>query len=400
MEVIKLKNGLKVLIKHEEGYPVIAGSLFFPLGCSKDRVGGITLLTLRTAFKGSLNYSPLEFSRIQESTGSPFVPDVSCDYSLVKFQLVSEGRERYFKLLAETLEKPGFREESFQVEKSSLIASIRSKRESSFALAYEEVMKRTYSGHPYSKLPYGTVESVSSLGLDDLKVWFSENFIPEGSILSLCGELKGIEKVLVEFEDFETKPIKLNYFDCQMAESSESVIKREGSQQSFILVALNAPSVEGEDYPTYKLLNTILGEGIGSLLFQELREKRGYAYSTGSLFLTRKSSGRLLVYIGTSPDKEEEVKRELHFLLDNLPEFITDERIRRAKEYFKGSYLLDHELRSKRAWYNGFWEVLGKGYGYDREFVERVLSADREELLRAASELSKSPRFTVVVKDG
>jgi len=399
MEILTLDNGLKVLLNHQGGYPVIAGSFFFPLGSSADSREGITLLTLRTAFKGSLKYPPEEFSRMQESSGSPFVPDVSCDYSLVKFQLVSERSEDYFKLLLDTLTGPGFREGSFQVERASLLASIRSKKESSFALAYEEVMRKTYPGHPYSKLPYGTIKSVSSLELEDLKSWFSDNFLPVGSVLSLCGHLEGIERVVEEFGRLKTVPAVTELPPCPITRTDEVVVRREGSEQSFILVALNASSVYEKSYPACKLLNTLLGEGIGSVLFQELREKRGYAYSTGSLFPTRKSSGRILAYIGTSPQKEGDVKRELHKILKNLPDFITPERVKRAKEYFRGSYLLDHELRSKRAWYCGFWEALGKGWSYDEEFVEKVLSTTRGELLEVAMELCESPRFTVVVRD-
>ena len=400
MEILELRNGLKVLLKYEGSYPIVAGSLFFPLGSSADSPEGITLLTLRTAFKGSLKYSPEEFFRLQESSGSPFVPDVSCDYSLVKFQFVSQKGKEYLKLLLDVLTEPGFREDSFQVEKASLLASIRSKKESSFALAYEELMRRTYPNHPYSKLPYGTIESVSSLEVDSVKSWFFGNFPPKGTVLSLCGRIEGLEEAVKEFEELNSVPVKAELPPCSITCSDEAVVKREGSEQSFILVGLNAPSVFDRDYPAYKLLNTLLGEGIGSVLFQELREKRGYAYSTGSLFPSRRGSGRLLAYIGTSPEKEGEVKRELHKILKNLPDFVTPERVKRAKEYFRGTYLLDHELRSKRAWYCGFWEVLGKGWSYDGKFVEEVLSTTRNELLKAAESLSQSPEFTVVVKDG
>jgi len=398
-EQLELKNGIKLFLKPQREWPVVAGSLFFPVGCAEDETEGITLLTLRTAFKGSLRRSPEEFAKLQEGMGSPFVPDISCDYSFVKFQAVSESFMDYLSLLKEVIESPNFREESFQVEKASLLASIRSKKESPFALAYEEVMRVSYAGTPYSKLPYGTLESVGSLELSHLEGWFSEKFIPRGSILSLCGDLKNLDEVAELFEEIETREVSKTSFTSEIKKSSERAIKREGSEQSFVMVALNAPSVKESPYPAYKLLNALLGEGIGSLLFQELREKRGYAYSTGSIFPSRLNSARLLAYIGTSPHKEEEVKGELFKILKNLPDFITPERVKRAKEYFRGTYLLDHELRAKKAWYYGFWEALGKGYSYDGLFVEEVLSVEREELLKVAQELSNSPSLTVVVKD-
>lgn len=400
MEVVALENGIKLLLKPQREWPIVAGSFFFPVGCAHDKVEGETLLTLRTAFKGSLRRSPEEFARLQERMGSPFVPDISCDYSLVKFQAVSDSFKDYLALLKEVVESPNFTKESFLVEKASIVASIRSKRESPFALAYEEAMRIGYRATPYSKLPYGTVESVNSLELSHLEGWFSEVFIPEGSTLSLCGDLESLEEAARLLSSIKTKKVSKISFDSKLERDLERNIKREGSEQTFIMVALNAPSVKESSYPAYKLLNTILGEGIGSILFQELREKRGYAYSTGSLFPTRLNSGRLLAYIGTSPQKEEEVRRELQKILKNLPDFITPERIKRAKEYFRGTYLLDHELRAKKAWYYGFWEILGKGHSYDEAFIDRLLSIQKEDLLKAAEELSNSPTLTVVVKDG
>jgi len=399
MEAVKLKNGIKLLLKPQREWPVVAGSFFFPVGCAHDSVEGITLLTLRTAFKGSLRRSPKEFAELQERMGSPFVPDISCDYSFVKFQAVSSKFPDYLSLLKEVIESPNFREESFQVEKASLLASIRSKKESPFALAYEEIMKTSYSGTPYSKLPYGSLESVNSLELNAVKDWFNKNFLPKGSVLSLCGDLRGLDRVAELLSALKTVESPAFEFNCPIGKDEERVIKREGSEQSFIMVALNAPSVREDSYPAYKLLNTLLGEGIGSLLFQELREKRGYAYSTGSIFPSRLNTARLLAYIGTSPHKEEEVKGELLSLLKELPEFITPQRVKRAKEYFRGTYLLDHELRAKKAWYYGFWQILKKGWSYDGEFIEEVLSTEVDEVRRVAEELSASPKLVVVVKD-
>ncbi|WP_457678255.1 M16 family metallopeptidase [Thermovibrio sp.] len=399
MKVLELKNGIKVLVKLEKGYPVFAGSLFIPVGSLNEPTEGLTFLTLKTAVKYSRELPPLTFSKLQEELGTPFSAEVVSDYSVINFQGISEGLEEYFNLFFKVLSSPGFEKESFTVEKSSLLALIRSKRESSFSLAYETALKEGYKGTPYSKLPYGTKESISPLSLKEVETWYERAFVPEGSVLSLCGELNKVEKVLNLIEEIETKPVSRPSFKCNLAEDREVFVNREGSEQSFILVSINAPSVKEESFHAYKLLNTLLGEGIGSLLFQELREKRGYAYSTGSFYPTRLNTSRLFLYVGTSPEKWKKVKEELFLLISNLPDYITPERVKRAKEYFKGTYLLDHELRGKRAWYYGFWEIQSKGWNYDGEFIDKVLSVGRDELLKASEEVLKSPKLTVVVND-
>ncbi len=399
MEIFTLDNGLKVLLKGEKGFPIVAGSFFFPFGSSFDEKEGITLLTLRTAFKGSLRRREEEFSALLERFGSPFGTEVSPDFSLLGFQLISDYAREYFDLLREVIEFPLFKEENFKVEKDSLKASVRSRKESPFLLACETVMRETYKGKPYSKAPYGTVDSLSSITLEESLNWYSSNFFPKGTVLSLCGDLKGLDDFLSWLNSQELKEVKPLEFESPF-EDGEKVVERKGSSQVSLLLAVRAPSVKSPSFPAYKLLNTLLGEGIGSLLFQEMREKKGYAYSTGSVYSTYLNESRLMAYIETSPEKERAVKEELFNLFAELPTFITQERVKRAKEYLRGTYLLDHELRSKRAWYYGFWELVGKGTSYDKDFVDEVMAVSVSELTKVAEEVAKSPKFLVVVKDG
>ncbi len=401
MEVFQLSNGVRVVLKPESGFEITSGNLFFPIGSFLDPKGqeGITLLTLRTAIKRSLKRKPEEFYRIQEEIGAPFVSDVSLDYSMVRFQSTSKDFSTYGELLLETLLNPGFTDESFSVERESLIASVRSKKESPFALAYEKMMELTYSKTPYQNLPYGTEETISSLNLKTCKSWYGKFLIPKGSVLSLCGDLQNLENFLKAFEEIKSYEFNRKRFEKRITESKTVFVRREGSAQTFILIALNAPSIKEDSYVKYKLLNTVLGEGIGSVLFQELREKEGFAYSTGSLYPSRLNTGRILIYIGTSPDKRETVRKKLRSILRQLPGFINSDSIERAKEYFKGTYLLDHETRLKKSWYLGFWEILEKGYKFDSEFLREIEEIKLSEIKNVAEIVSAEPIHEVVVGD-
>jgi predicted Zn-dependent peptidase len=400
MELIKLSNGIKVLLNPVDGFDIVACNVFVPRGSSSDRKPGITTLSFKTAFKRSSLRSPLEFSKLQERFGTPFIPEVSVDYSIVRFQVVPEGVEEFFRLFKEVVENPDFSAESFSVEKESLLAAIRSKIENSFTLAYEKMVKMTYSGTPYENMPYGNEESVSSTTLEEAKDWFGSSLFPKGTVFSICGKLHSLERILPLLEELKTYSGDLERPTVQIGETRKEVVKRKGSAQSFLMVAVEAPAVSEEGYEEFRLLNTLIGEGIGSLLFQELREKRGFAYSTGSLYPTRIGRGRLYLYIGTSPEKEKEVEKTLLELLKNLPEFVTPESVSRAKCYLRGGFELDHETRSKKSWYAGFWEVMEKGYSYDFSFIDRIEEISVERLREVAERVSSKPFHEVVVKDG
>jgi len=400
MELIKLSNGIKAIVEPLPGIEIVAGSFFFPLGSSLDPEGkeGITLLTLKTGLKrSSLQPSQAFYGKLEE-LGTSFVPEVSSDYSVLRFQSLSREFGNYGKLLIETLLNPSFDEKEFTIEKNNLLAAIRAKQESPFTLAYEKLMETTYEGTPYSKMPYGREESVREIELQECKNWYG-NFIPEDSVLSLCGEVKEIESFLSSIEKLPTKKVKKLKFESEVKEERSETVIRKGSVQSFIAVCFGAPSVSSENYLKYKLVNTVLGEGIGSILFQELREKEGLAYSTGSIFPTRFNSGRIILYVGTSPEKESRAREKLRQILKNLPNFITENRVNRAKEYFKGSYLLDRETRSRRAWYLGFWEISERGYKFDRRILEEIDKISTSSLAETAAEIARKSIHEVVVKD-
>ncbi|WP_163328110.1 M16 family metallopeptidase [Desulfurobacterium thermolithotrophum] len=402
MKLFKLRNGLKVIFQEVNNLDILACTIFLPGGASiEDKLkAGITVLSLKTAFKRTLKRSSLEFAKIQEQFGTPFIPDVSSDYSFIKFQIITEGLEKYIKLFQEVIEEPGFTEESFKVEKESLLAAIRSRKENSFSLAYEKMISLTYNGTPYEKLPYGEELTVKPLTLEDIRNQFKKVVVPEGTVFSFCGKIKDAEGILKLLEKIKTKKLReLQHFSKRIENIEEVEVKRKGSSQVFIILAVNAPSISEKDFLSYKLFNTLLGEGIGSLLFQELRERKGFAYSTGSIFPIRKNSGRLFFYIGTSPEKEKEVKRALISLKENLPNLITKEALNRAKQFFRGNFELDHETRMKKAWYSGLWEILGKSSSFDSQILDLVEEVSFSNLLDVAEKISFEPYHMVVVKD-
>ena len=403
MEFVELENGLKVILNQVDGLDILACTVFLPGGSSVEpgSKAGITVLSLKTAFKRSLKRGSLEFAKVQEQLGTPFVSDVSNDYSFIKFQIVPDGLKEYMKLFQEVIEEPGFTEESFSVEKETLLAAIRSRKENPFSLAYEKLMALTYSGTPYEKLPYGSESTVKPLTLEDVQSWFKDIVLPKNTLFSFCGKLKHQEKILNLLDDLRTTEAKQSPPFIEKIEDTEELkVERKGSSQVFIMVCVNAPSVFQEEFIDYKLFNTLLGEGIGSLLFQELREKRGFAYSTGSFFPSRRSSGRLFFYIGTSPEKEKEVRETLLELKERLPEFVIEENVRRAKQFFRGNFELDHETRMKKAWYSGVWEILGRGTSFDKEILDLVENISVSRLKEIAERVSLEPYHLVVVKDG
>jgi len=391
-----------VILNPVPGSEIVSFSVLFSGGASLEppEMAGVTYLGLRTALKASERISKLQVARITERFGSPPIPDTSHDFSSIVFQLLSRGCREFFEVLKEVLLNPRFDEVDFNVERDILIASARSRRESSFSIGMERFIEMTFEGTPYGVIPYGKAETLSRLSVDDAKRFY-RSAVSSRCVISVCGDVTPeVERVSREMEEILSGEGEEPAFEDVPFRFREVEVRREGSEQVLIILGLRTPPVADEDYVALRVLNGVLGEGFGSILFRELRERRGLAYSTGSLLLSRKLSGRLLMYVMTSREKRGAAEDGIEKLKENLPGLIDGEMVERAKRYIEGSYVLGRETRLRRSWYPAWWEVMGKGHKFDSCFLDEVRSVGLERVKSLAERLSESPFQKVVVSGG
>ena len=402
MEFFKV-NGIDVVINPVDDLDITSVVIFSENGSITDEKGkaGITFLSLKVGLKRSKSKSSKEIAFITEPYGSTISPDTGKDFSTISFQTVSEGLSVYFDVLSELISEPAFTDEDFMVEKETLLASIKGRFESPFSYGYEHFQLLTYKGTPYENIPYGTLNSVVPITKKDIEKRYREFFKTGKFTVAISGKIpEGVEKLVEKLPLTSQGRISIK-FDAPIKEKESLNLCRKGSTQTFILRGYEAPSVkEWEDYVAFKLLNTIIGEGFNSVMFKELRERRGLAYSTGSFFPSSLFTGRFVLYIGTSPDKQEKALSGMDEIISNLPSFITDEHIGRAKNYLEGTYLLDHETRLRKAWYSGWWNVLKGSPDFDRKYLEKLKAVSLSKLKELSEELAQKPYHQVVVCDG
>ena len=393
-----LPNGVKLIVKETKGKGIVSGVVFFRGGQHGEKKRGETHLLFTLLLKGSEKYpSSYEISLPFESYGGFIYSSSGDDFSEIGFATRVEGIEEGLKVIRDVIERPLLREEDIEREKKNTIVSIRSKRERGMEFAMENLRKLTYRGTPYETSPLGTEESVKGIGREDLIRRLSELRKGRNIVVSVVGDMpagKMIKLLEEAFSGIEGGSISLREEENPIEESKVVRVKREGTQAT-ILCAFNAPPRTSEDYFTFKVLSSALGNGMTSLLFRELREKRGYAYATYAFYPTRVSSPRFFSYIGTSPEKKEEALRDMISLVRN-PE-LTDEDVELARRKIIGDFLLDHQTRLRQAWYLGFYEVIGLGWRMDGEFPKKIEGVTTEEVKKAVSKYI-DPYHCVVVE--
>ncbi len=191
--------------------------------------------------------------------------------------------------------------------------------------------------------------------------------------------------------------------------SQEVIVSRDKQADTWVLQARAVPGLEvlkkGKMDAevrfalAVRVLNAILGDGMNSRYFVELREKQGLAYEVGGFQELHNAQGTWVSYIGTTPEHEATVKEGFQKELQRIAEGdFTDKVLEDAKQKLMGSFIVRHESPEAQASYLGLYEMAGVGAGFDTLYPEWLTTVTREELQQAAQTLTKAPMLTVVVR--
>jgi predicted Zn-dependent peptidase len=414
---ITLKNGMVVLVTENPTADIIAARLFIRSGSRWERPeqAGLNHLLSAVMTKGTENLSSLEIAEQVESVGASLSTDSTTDYFLVSLKSVSADFEEVLQLAAELLRSPTFPEQELELERRLTLQAIRSQQEQPFTVAFDQLRQHMYGDHPYALSGLGTEASVTQLRRDDLLDFHRTHFRPDNLVISLAGRILPevaialVEKVFGDWQPPAT-PLPTLQLPAIATEPGCRAIGQE-TQQSIVMLGYLVPSVvDGAttalsanplpthpNYPTLKLINTHLGNGLSSRLFVELREKRGLAYEVSAFYTTRLDQAQFVAYMGTAPENTAIALDGLHTELDRLRQMaLTDEELQTAKNKILGQYALGKQTNAQIAQTYGWYETLGLGVNFDVEFQAQITAITPDQVLSVADQYFTQPYISLV----
>lgn len=398
-----LANGLRLILKEDHTSNIIALQTFIGTGVRVEdpKQAGIATLTQRMLLKGT-EWSLISKRRTEEEIfeeienlgarlGVDFLPDMASLYLLATKETFNQALAIYFDVLLH----PSFPEEELAKEKEALIKELEAAKDNNFNVIYENFRKELYGDHAYGRPDEGYAETIRSITRQDVLNFYRKYYVPNNIVVAVVGDFDTAKmrfKLSATLEAMLWRPtsaylpLKPKPLEFSLTQNKEvKATKRIGS--AWMILGYPGPAITGEDYAAMKLLNAVIGGGMSSRLFTELRDKRGLAYSTGSFFPSRMEDSHFVSYIITVPDPEtiEECKAGILEILEGIKkDGIPQEELARAKNYLIGNYIIEHETASRRAWYLGWYELLGAGYKMDDLYIERIQQLSSEDLQRAA----------------
>ena len=390
-----LPNGLVVNLMEQHDVPVIALSVILPAGSIYDgEKAGLASLTADALKLGTKNYSKTQLDEALDFVGADINAYASKEYALLNAKFASKDKENILNIVKDILLYPTFDEAEFEKEKSRALVGIERQKESprSIIQSYFDVL--VYGNHVYGNIPQGTAATLSALTTSDLRAFYTKNYVPNGSALSVVGDFsskdmkKTITKLFSEWK--KSSGTTANLASLALPDLSESrvlLVNKDDAKESTFYIGSQGISRNNPDFVDISIINTLFGGRFTSMLNDELRVNSGLTYGARSQFNALKYGGSFNISTFTANETTEAALDKTFEVINALHAKGLDEAsLTSAKNYVKGQFPPKYETVSQLSGLlsDMFWYDLDKSY--INNFQKKVDELD----LKKANEIIKT----------
>ncbi len=386
-----LDNGLRLLTEAMPQVRSVSIGVWLTRGSrhERDEDAGIAHFVEHMLFKGTATRTAEDIAQEVDSMGGQLDAFTAKEYASYYIKVLDEHLPRAVEVLADVLLHPLFAPEDIEREKKVVLEEIKMVEDTPDDLVHELFTQQFWEGHPLGRPILGTPERVEAFTQEQLFAYFREAYVAPNLIVAAAGNLdhERVRDLIVRaFRDLPTSAAPA--VERAPTPVPKVVVRPKDLEQSHLCLGTSCyPQDHADRYVSY-VLNTVLGGSMSSRLFQNVREKRGLAYSVFSGLAAYRDAGALTVYAGCSPAAVGEVidlvVEELR-ALKRVP--LGEAELRRAKDHLKGNLMLSLENTSSRMSHLARQEIyFGQQFGLD-ETLEGVERVGAEDVQRVAADL-------------
>lgn len=388
-----LSDGATMLYTPNSSNDIIAISIYAKGGQLLDKIAGTANLTAATMMKGTKNYTSLELSQVLEDNGIKIVPSVGADAFSITVLTTKDEYDKTMELLNEVVNNAIFDDYEIEKVKSDKLSAIKTNKDVPIKQAIEEYRDMIYKNTPYSISSKVLEKNIQNIKKSDIIEYYNKIFNPKNIVISINGNIdkdKTIQDLNKIFEpkagsqtfDFKTYDSKIP----RITAPRTNTIKMP-TETAWILLGWQTDGVLSEkDYATLQVIDSILGTGMSSRLFKELREQEGLAYQLGTGYSPNVLRGSFMMYIGTNPATLEKSKQGLFSEIEKLKtEYVGDKELKDAKEKLIGNYVIGLETNLDKASNTGWYEASTRGYEFKEKYVDLINSVTDADIIEVAN---------------
>jgi predicted Zn-dependent peptidase len=389
-----LANGMMVLTESMPHMRSVSMGAWINSGSRDERAeeNGISHFVEHMVFKGTTTRSAQDIAREVDSIGGNLDAFTGKESVCFNIKVLDENMPVALDVLSDLVLHPSFSKADLEREQGVILEEIKIDEDNPDYLVHETFTQNFWKNHPLGRPILGTVKTVSSFDQQTVIDFHQRRFTPENLVFSAAGHLQHDEFLgLVEKKFGGLRPGGVAAVDEETHPATTAHItlkKKRSLEQVQMCLGVPAPPIGDPARFALNVLNSMLGGGMSSRLFQSIREDEGLAYSIYSELSPFRDSGSLSVYAGMSLDKTERVLQLTLKELRRLKEqAVTDAELKRAKDQMKSNIVLGLESSSSRMSNLARQQMyFGRFFTVD-EIVGEIERVSAKDVQRLANEL-------------
>lgn len=387
----KVDNGSTLLINQNKNNDIIAMSIIAKGGEFLEKIPGEGTLAAAVMLKGTRKYSAQELAQILDENGIIIEPACSEDFFSINVQTTTAQIEKTMEILDEIINNSTFDDYEIEKKRTEILNKIKQRRDVPMNIALENFKTIIFENSVYSHSNKILEKTLPTVQKSDIVNYYNKILDSKNVIVSINGNVDS-DKMISDFgrilKNKNNPAVNYNNYHVTKVTAPKSVSQNiKDLQTAWLFLGWQTTGVQNKkDFVTLKVMNTILGSGMSSRLFRNLREQDGLAYQLGSSYSPKMLGGTFMSYIGTNPETLNYSRKKILAEIERFKmEFVSDTELKDAKDRLKGSFVIAMETNSEKATNIGLFETYGFGYDFLNEYVKMIDEVTASDIISVAN---------------
>ena len=400
-----LKNGLEILVAENHSAPLVAARALICSGADRDTadLAGLASMTAELLDEGAGDRDAIRIAEDLGLLGASLGTGTDWDASYVSVDVLSRTFDPTLKIFADVVRRPMLPDAALERLRSERLMELLQQREEPAAIAGKRFSNLLYGKGTYGNSVIGNPESVSHLKIDDVRRFYSRNFIPNNTAMIVAGDVTAARVVeaigrLFDFWQRGPEPERPKIAPAPIEKSRIYLIDRPNAVQSEIRVGHVGVPRNCEDYFPLTVMNALLGGVFNSRINLNLRERHGYTYGARSAFAFRRQAGPFVV---SAPVRNEVTLESVTEVLNELRRIrtgdIEERELEDTKNYLAGVFPATVQSSSDIAGRLLDMELYDLPHDYFDHFRENIAAVSAEDIARVANKYIDPERALIVI---
>tara|TARA_Y100000590_G_scaffold467645_1_gene647241 strand:- start:970 stop:2223 length:1254 start_codon:yes stop_codon:yes gene_type:complete len=392
-KITTLNNGLRIVTQNMPGLETISLGIWNFVGGRDEieKVNGVAHLLEHMAFKGTTTRSALEIAETIENVGGDINAYTSKEITAYYVKLIADDLPLGIEILSDIIQNSTFNEEELNRERGVILQEIGMYLDTPDDMIFDYWQEKAYPNQPLGRSILGDTEIIKNISRNEVKNFMSNHYNPKKMVVSAAGKIdheKFVDQIAKSFCNLpmgtNDKREKAKYLGGEYREEKEL-------EQIHLLLGFEGVNFHHKDYYSLLIYSSLLGGGMSSRLFQEIREKRGLVYGVTSFCSSLTDTGTFAIYAGTG---EKQITELIPVLCDELKKSlisISEKEIMRGKAQLKASLMMGRESAFRRCESAARQLLIFNRVIEPSEIIENINLVSNDTVINIANEIIKKP---------